>query len=82
MYKEGERVKAGDQLTSGDPVLHDMLRILGPDVVQRYIVDRIQEIYRSQGIDINDTHIEVIVKQMMRKVKITDAGDSGFLNWR
>lgn len=77
--QEGEQVKVGDHLTAGEPVLHDILRILGPDVVQRYIVDHIQEIYRLQGIDINDSHIEVIVKQMMRKIQVTDAGDADFL---
>ena len=72
-------VSAGDQLTSGTPVLHDILRILGPDVVQRYLVDQIQEIYRLQGIDINDRHIEFIVRQMLRKVRVVDAGDTDFL---
>lgn len=76
---DGEKVNAGDLLTSGAPVLHDMLRILGPSVVQKYLVDHIQEIYRLQGIDINDRHIELIVKQMMRKVRIVDQGDTDFL---
>jgi len=76
---DGEKVNAGDQLTSGSPVLHDMLRILGPDVVQKYLVDHIQEIYRLQGIDINDRHIELIVRQMMRKVRVVDQGDTDFL---
>ncbi len=75
----GDHVSAGDALTVGDPVLHDMLRILGPNVVQRYLVDRIQEIYRLQGQDINDKHIELIVRQMMRKVRIVDSGDTEFL---
>lgn len=75
----GDYVSAGDLLTSGTPALHDMLRILGPDVVQRYLVDQIQEIYRLQGIDINDKHVELIVRQMMRKVRIVDAGDTDFL---
>ena len=75
----GEQVNAGDPLTSGAPVLHDILRILGPDVVQRYLVDQIQEIYRLQGIDINDRHIELIVRQMLRKVRIIDPGDTDFL---
>ncbi len=75
----GEMVNAGDQLTVGSPVLHDMLRILGPDVVQRYLVDQIQQIYRLTGVDINDRHIELIVRQMMRKVRIVEAGDSHFL---
>jgi len=75
----GDRVNAGDRLTSGVPVLHDMLRILGADTVQKYLVDQIQEIYRLQGIDINDKHIEVIVRQMMRKVRIVEQGDTDFL---
>jgi len=75
----GERVNAGDRLTTGVPVLHDMLRILGPEVVQKYLVDNIQEIYLLQGIKINDRHIEIIVKQMMRKVKVVGSGDTDFL---
>lgn len=75
----GDRVNAGDLLTTGSPVLHDMLRILGVDIVQRYIVDQIQQIYRLQGIDINDRHVEVIVRQMLRKVRVVDSGDTGFL---
>ena len=75
----GEHVRAGDQLTIGAPVLHDMLRILGPDVVQKYLVEQIQQIYRLTGVDIHDRHIELIVRQMMRKVRIIDSGDSDFL---
>lgn len=75
----GDRVSAGDQLTSGTPVLHDILRILGPEVLQRYLVNQVQEIYRLQGIDINDRHIELIVRQMIRKVRIVDPGDTDFL---
>jgi DNA-directed RNA polymerase subunit beta' len=75
----GDRVSAGDLLTSGTPVLHDLLRILGPDVVQRYIVNQIQEIYRLQGIELNDRHIELIVRQMLRKVRIVDPGETDFL---
>ncbi len=75
----GEHVAAGDQLTIGTPVLHDMLRILGPDVVQRYLVDQIQQIYSLTGVNINDRHMEIIVRQMMRKVRIVHAGDSDFL---
>jgi DNA-directed RNA polymerase subunit beta' len=75
---DGERVSAGDRLTSGSPVLHDILRIMGPDVVQKYLVDHIQEIYRLQGVDINDRHIELIVRQMIRKVRIVSPGDSDF----
>ncbi len=77
--QDGERVSAGDPLTFGTPILHDILRIMGAQTVQRYLVDKIQEIYRSQGVDVNDKHIEVIVRQMMRKVRIVDPGDSDFL---
>ncbi len=77
--QDGDRVNVGDALTSGMPVLHDLLRILGPEVVQRYLVDRIQEIYRLQGVDIDDRHVEVIIRQMMRKVRVVDQGDSDFL---
>lgn len=75
----GDKVSAGDLLTSGEPVLHDILRILGPDHLQRYLVNQIQQIYRLHGVDINDRHIEIIVKQMMKKVRISDPGDSEFL---
>lgn len=75
----GERVHAGDPLTSGTSVPHDILRILGPDALQRYLVNQIQGIYRLQGIDINDRHIEVIVRQMLRKVRIAEPGDTDFL---
>ncbi len=75
----GDHVSAGDPLTSGAPVLHDILRILGPDTLQRYLVNQIQEIYRLQGININDRHIELIVRQMLRKVRIIDPGDTDFL---
>lgn len=77
--QHGDRVRAGDPLTVGSVVLHDILRILGPDAVQRYLVDQIQGIYRVQGVDINDRHIELIVRQMLRKVRITDPGDTDFL---
>ena len=75
----GDRVKSGDALTTGLPILHDLLRILGPDVLQTYIVNQVQEIYRLQGVDIDDRHIELIVKQMLRKVRIVDPGDTDFL---
>jgi len=76
---DGEHVSAGDPLTAGAPVLHDMLRILGAEKVQRYLVDQIQEIYRLQDVDINDRHIELIVRQMLRKVRVVENGDSDFL---
>lgn len=74
-----DKVRAGDQLTSGSPVLHDMLKIMGPEVVQHYLVDQIQEIYRRQGVSINDRHVELIVRQMLRKVRILEPGDTNFL---
>lgn len=75
----GDHVQSGDLLTSGAPVLHDMLRILGPDAVQKYLVHHIQEIYRLQGIDISDKHIELVVRQMIRMVRIVEPGDTDFL---
>ncbi|MCL4360743.1 DNA-directed RNA polymerase subunit beta' [Candidatus Dependentiae bacterium] len=75
----GERVNSGDKLTTGSPVLSDILRILGPDVLQKYLVNQIQYIYKLQGVDINDRHIELIVKQMLRKVRIVEPGDTDFL---
>jgi len=75
----GDRVAAGDPITAGAPILHDILRILGPEVLQKYLVNQIQEIYRLQGIDINDTHIELIVRQMLRKVRVVDPGDTEFM---
>jgi DNA-directed RNA polymerase subunit beta' len=77
--EDGERVKAGDALTSGVPNVHDILRILGPDEVQKYLVREIQEIYALQGVDINDKHIELIVRQMLRKVRVVEPGDTKFV---
>ncbi len=77
--EDGEEVKAGDLLTSGTSNLHDILRILGPDEAQEALVNEVQEIYQLQGVDINDKHLEMIVKQMLRKVLITDSGDTSFV---
>jgi len=76
---DGEHVKAGDMITTGEPVLHDMLRILGAEALQSYIVNQIQTIYRLSGISINDKHVEIIVRQMLRKVRVVEPGDSNFL---
>jgi len=76
--EDGEKVNAGDALTSGVPNVHDILKILGPSELQKYLVKEIQEIYRLQGVDINDKHIELIVKQMLRKVRIVDPGETNF----
>jgi DNA-directed RNA polymerase subunit beta' len=76
---EGDRVKAGDRLSEGSIDPHDVLRIMGENAVQRYMLDEIQAVYRLQGVTINDKHVEVIVTQMLRKVKIEKAGDTEFL---
>ncbi len=77
--QEGEFVQAGEPLTEGPTNPHDILSILGEKELQRHLVDRIQEVYRSQGVTINDKHIEVMVRQMMRFVKVVDPGDTDFL---
>ncbi|MGE0456487.1 MAG: DNA-directed RNA polymerase subunit beta' [Vicinamibacteria bacterium] len=77
--QEGERVKAGDSLMDGPIDPHDILKVRGEKELQRYLVDEIQEVYRLQGVNINDKHIEVITRQMMRWVKIEEVGDSEFL---
>jgi len=76
----GDRVRAGDQLTEGPINPQDILRILGREAVQRYLADDIQKVYRSQGVTINDKHIEVIVRQMLRKVRVDSPGDTHFLS--
>jgi DNA-directed RNA polymerase subunit beta' len=77
--REGEAVVAGDPLMDGPIDPHDILKVKGADELQRYLVDEIQEVYRLQGVAINDKHIEVIGRQMMRWVKIEEVGDSDFL---
>ena len=79
MSRKGERVHAGDPLIDGPINPHDILQVLGEKELQRYMVDKIQEVYRSQCVPINDKHIEVIVRQMMRSVKIEEVGDTEFL---
>jgi DNA-directed RNA polymerase subunit beta' len=73
------QVKAGQQITEGSISPQELLHILGKDAVQTFLVDEVQKVYRSQGVDINDKHIEVIVRQMMRKVRIDSAGDTDLL---
>ena len=77
--KEGQIVVAGDELTEGSVNPHDMLKIKGLKGVQMYLVHEVQRVYRLQGVDINDKHIEVMVRQMLRKVKIEDPGDTELL---
>jgi DNA-directed RNA polymerase subunit beta' len=76
---EGDRVRAGDRLSEGPVNPHDILRIKGPRAVQEYLLNEVQEVYRLQGVKINDKHIGVIVRQMLQKVRIADAGDTEFL---
>ena len=76
---DGSMVKRGDRLTDGSLSPHDVLRISGLEAVQNYLIQEVQAVYRQQGVDINDKHIEVIVRQMMRKVRVEDAGDAEVL---
>jgi DNA-directed RNA polymerase subunit beta' len=75
----GDMVEAGDSLTDGPLVPHDILRIKGEEALQRYLITEVQNVYRSQNVNINDKHIEIITSQMMRKVEIDSVGDSSFL---
>src|SRR5438093_8032864 len=77
--QEGEHVKAGEALIDGPSNLHDLLAVLGEKCTQAYLVNAIQEVYRLQGVNINDKHIETIVRQMMRWVKVEDVGDTTVL---
>jgi DNA-directed RNA polymerase subunit beta' len=77
--REGEYVKAGEALVDGPTNPHDVLKVLGEKALAHYLTNEIQEVYRLQGVSINDKHIEVIVRQMLRKVEIVDAGDTRFL---
>jgi DNA-directed RNA polymerase subunit beta' len=76
---DGATIELGQQLTKGSVNPHDLLHLKGPNETLRYIVEQVQDVYRSQGVDINDKHIEVISRQMLRKVSVTEPGDSGFL---
>ena len=76
---EGDYVRAGEPLMDGSPNPHDILTVLGEKEVAKYLVDEVQQVYRLQGVKINDKHIEVIVRQMLKRFRITDPGDSEFL---
>jgi len=76
---EGERVEKGETIVDGEPNPHDILRLLGVEALDDYLVKEIQDVYRLQGVKINDKHIEVIVRQMLRKAEIIDGGDTRFL---
>jgi len=77
--KDGDEVEAGDELTQGSVYPQDLLRVKGPKGVEEYIVKEVQRVYRLQGVDINDKHIEIIVRQMLSKCKIEDAGETDLL---
>src|SRR3569832_1107659 len=76
---EGDRVRAGERLSEGPVNPHDILRIKGPRAVQEYLLNEVQEVYRLQGVKINDKHIGVIVRQMLQKVRVLESGDTPFL---
>ncbi|MGQ0675342.1 MAG: DNA-directed RNA polymerase subunit beta', partial [Rhodospirillales bacterium] len=77
--QEGDHVEKGDLLMDGNPVPHDILSVLGVEELANYLINEIQEVYRLQGVKINDKHIEVIVRQMLQKVEIDDPGDTTYL---
>ena len=79
IIEDGQRITAGDPFADGSHNPHDVLRIKGETALQNYLVQEVQKVYRSQGVDINDKHIEVIVRSMLRKVKIVDGGDTRML---
>ncbi|MFO7275310.1 MAG: DNA-directed RNA polymerase subunit beta', partial [Bacillota bacterium] len=79
LVRDGDQVEPGDVLTEGPINPHDILRIKGVQAVQLYLLQEVQKVYRMQGVDINDKHIEIIIRQMMRKVKVEDAGDTELL---
>jgi DNA-directed RNA polymerase subunit beta' len=76
---EGDHVRPGDPIVDGPPAPQDILHVLGIEALARYIVDEVQEVYRLQGVKLNDKHIEVIVRQMLRRREVLEAGDSRFL---
>ena len=77
--QEGDHVRKGDPLMDGNPVPHDILRVMGVEALAQYLIKEIQDVYRLQGVKINDKHIEVIVRQMLQKVEIVDGGETTFL---
>ena len=76
---EGDYVMKGDLLMDGNPVPHDILRVMGVEALARYMINEVQQVYRLQGVTINDKHIEVIVRQMLQKVEIAEPGETTFL---
>jgi len=78
-FNEGEKIKKGEYLLDGQPLPHDILRILGIEELTDYFVNQVQDVYRLQGVIINDKHIEVILRQMLKKIEVKESGDSKFL---
>ena len=78
-FNQGEKIKKGEYLLDGSPAPHDILRILGVEKLTEYFVSEVQEVYRLQGVIINDKHIETILRQMLKKVEVKSAGDSSYL---
>ncbi len=76
---DGQSVKVGDRLVDGNVDPHEVLRILGPRQVQEHLVDQVQEVYRSQGVSIHDKHIEIIIRQMLKRVNVLESGDTDLL---
>ena len=79
IVNDGDFIHRGGRLTSGDVVLQDMLEVCGPQEMQEHLVNQVQEVYRGQGVEINNKHVEIIVRQMMRRVRITEPGNTTFL---
>ena len=79
LVQDGDMVKKGDYLLDGNPAPHDILQIMGVEALAAYLVDEVQGVYRLQGVPINDKHIEVIVRQMLQKIEVTDPGDTSYL---
>jgi len=79
LVENGQKVVAGQQLTEGSRNPHRILRILGREATQSYLLEEIQKVYRSQGVSINDKHIEMIIRQMLKKVRVVSLGDTAFL---
>jgi len=79
MVHDGQVVNKGESIVDGPPEPHDILRLQGVEALARYIIDEVQDVYRLQGVRINDKHIEVIVRQMLRRVQVVDAGDTRFI---
>ena len=77
--EEGQHIKKGDVITEGSINPHDLLEVLGVQAVHNYLIQEVQSVYRLQGVEINDKHIEVIVRQMMRKIKVVDPGSTDLL---